>query len=81
MNLHILPVNTKVGGSFQHIPDDTLAAGAILHQKLPCVQNQFHLIPDGEVIFIYSFQHKTSFVYSAFIVVPADRYCLVSWLY
>lgn len=62
MNLHILPVNTKVGGSFQHIPDDTLAAGTVFHQKLPRVQDQLHLIPDGEVISIYIFQYKPSFI-------------------
>ena len=62
MNLHILPVNTKIGGSFQHIPDDTLAAGTVLHQKLPRVQDQLHLIPDGEVISIYIFQYKPSFI-------------------
>ena len=62
VNLHILPVNTKIGSGFQHIPDDTLAAGTVFHQKLPRVQNQLHLIPDGEVISIYIFQYKPSFI-------------------
>lgn len=52
VDLDVFPVNAKVSGGAEHVSDDTLAAGAVFHHELSDVEDELHLVPDGQLCFI-----------------------------
>ena len=48
MDLHVFPVDAQIGSRAEHVLDDPFCPGAAFHEKLACIQDEFHFISDRE---------------------------------